>query len=66
MRKKPSTKGEIIEVLKWIDSGEDGFFYPQFVYEVKEDDEYTWYRIGTDRWVADKGTWYEVEMYEDE
>ena len=66
IRKKPNTKAEVIEVLKWIDSGENGFFYPQFVYEIKEDDEYTWYRIGTDRWVADKGTWYDVQMYEDE
>ena len=27
------------------------------VYEQTEDSEYTWYRIGEDRWIANDGTW---------
>ena len=29
------------------------------VYEIREAEGYTWYRIGKDRWVADGGGWVE-------
>ena len=32
------------------------------VYEITKADGYTWYRIGTDRWVADQGGW--IDYYE--
>lgn len=53
IRNIPSTKGE-----------KSGFFEKgQIVYafETKEAEGYTWYRIGTDKWVADKnGEWIKV------
>lgn len=27
------------------------------VYEIKKDDDYTWYRIGAGKWIADNGEW---------
>lgn len=27
------------------------------VFEIKKNEEYTWYRIGDNRWIADNGTW---------
>jgi|GEM_PF-4039328 len=30
------------------------------VYETKNNEGYTWYRIGNDQWIADDGTWTEI------
>ena len=49
-RNKPSTDGELLEQT------ENGYAYP--VYEISENEGYTWYRIDTDRWIADNnGNW---------
>ena len=31
------------------------------VYETRQDSAYTWYRIGTDKWIADDGTWLQID-----
>lgn len=49
VRREPSTESEIISLLP---AGEVLSYY-----EVKESEGYTWYRIGTGRWVASDGTW---------
>ena len=65
VREKPSTSAEVADVLRDSDpSDEKEFYYSQYVYEVTEAEGYTWYRIGTNRWVADHGNWYEVDMFE--
>lgn len=53
IRNKPSTKGDKVGM----------FEKEQIVYafETKKAEGYTWYRIGTDKWVADKdGEWIKV------
>ena len=53
IRSLPSTKGEK------LGSFEKGEII--YAFETKEGEGYTWYRIGTDRWVADKnGEWVRV------
>ena len=53
IRSLPSTKGEK------LGSFEKGEII--YAFETKEGEGYTWYRIGTDRWVADKnGEWIRV------
>ncbi len=53
IRSIPSTKGEKI--------GSFGKGEVIYAFETKEAEGYTWYRIGTDRWVADKnGEWIRV------
>lgn len=47
IRSKPSTKGEKLGTFT------KGSII--FAFETKEAEGYTWYRIGTDKWVADKG-----------
>ena len=50
IRTAPDTNAEIVDVL------EKGRTYD--VYEIEKDADYTWYRIGEDRWVADtNGEW---------
>ncbi len=63
VREKPSTSAKVVDVLKNEGSEGNEFYFMQFVYEVTEAEDYTWYRIGTDRWVADHGNWYEVELF---
>ncbi len=63
IREKPNTSAKVVGVLLNSGTEEEEFYYPQYVYEVTEAEGYTWYRIGTDRWVADHGNWYEVEMF---
>ncbi|MBQ6560404.1 MAG: WG repeat-containing protein [Erysipelotrichaceae bacterium] len=66
IREKPSTSAEVADVLRDSDPSNEGeLYYPQYVYDVTEAEGYTWYRIGTDRWVADHGNWYEVEMFKE-
>lgn len=38
-----------------VGSAKNGKSYP--VYEIKKEGEYTWYRIGTGRWIANKDNW---------
>ena len=63
IREKPNTSAKVVGVLLNSGTEEEEFYYPQYVYEVTEAEGYTWYRIGTDRWVADHGNWYDVEMF---
>lgn len=63
VREEPSTTAKIVGVLRNSGTAEEESYYPQYVYETTEAEGYTWYRIGTDRWVADHGNWYDVEMF---
>lgn len=48
VRPMPSTNGDPIDAV---------YYGQEFdVYEIKETGEYTWYRIGENRWIADNGT----------
>ena len=49
VRQSPSTEAEIVSSVY---EGEE-----YHVYEVDHGDEYTWYRIGDDQWIADGGGW---------
>lgn len=50
IRNSPSTKGEIVGS---IEKGQKSFYF-----ELKEAEGYTWYRIGDNKWIADKnGEW---------
>ena len=49
IRKGPGTGYSTIGVAQ------DGGSY--YVYEVKQDDQYTWYKIGNDQWFASTGNW---------
>ncbi len=64
IRNKPSTSGEKLGVLKPLYDDDDTYFMTLLFYETAENDGYTWYRIGKDRWVADNGSWFEVELFE--
>ena len=48
-RSIPNTGGTKLEKVKKSETYD--------VYEIYEDSEYTWYRIGTDRWITDTGEW---------
>jgi hypothetical protein len=48
-RDNPGTGGAMIGIAM------EGSEYP--VYEVKKDDNYTWYRIDAAYWLADNGSW---------
>ncbi len=49
IRKGPGTGYSTVGVAQ------DGGSY--YVYEVKQDDNYTWYKIGNDQWFASTGNW---------
>ena len=49
IRTKPSTEGDIVGTVYTSEIYE--------VFEIKKDDDYTWYRIGDDQWIADGGGW---------
>ncbi len=61
IRSKPSTSGEKLGVLRPVDGY--NYYRSLFVYEKTENEGYTWYRIGEDRWVADDGSWYKKQMF---
>ncbi len=49
-RSEPSADSEKLEAVK--------MYYEYKVYEIRENEGYTWYRIGENRWIADKnGEW---------
>lgn len=49
IRRLPSTRSKIMGYV------ENGKTYK--VYEIKKNQGYTWYRIGTEKWIADNGKW---------
>lgn len=49
IRQTPSTKNKIVGHV------ENGKSYN--VYQIKVNEGYTWYRIGTEKWIADNGKW---------
>ena len=52
-RNTPSTEGEKVGSFE---KGQITYFF-----ETKEAEGYTWYRIGTDKWIANKkGEWIKV------
>ena len=65
VREKPDTSAKVVSVLRNSGTEEWEFYYSQYVYETTEAEGYTWYRIGTDRWVADHGNWYDVKMFQE-
>ncbi len=62
IRNMPSTSGEKVGVLRPYD--DFGDYMSLCFYEVKENEGYTWYRIGQDRWVADGGGWYSKVLFD--
>ena len=49
IRRLPSTRSKIMGYV------ENGKTYK--VYEIKKNQGYNWYRIGTEKWIADNGKW---------
>jgi len=63
MRSTPEVKDG--NIRSQFDSySKDDFTFPFFVYETKKDSDYTWYRVGKKRWIADDGTWVELRLPE--
>lgn len=50
VRSAPTTKGN--NQIRLVTEGQE-----YYVYEIKENEGYTWYRIGENMWIADDGTW---------